>query len=522
MPNQDIIHYIKTSRNVNISDTEIIATLLKTHHKEEEIDEAFKHLDSNEPTQPAASLITKFTSIGRGIWDYIMIIIIGVIFLAASILIISHGPGNKKLDEQRMDDFLSIKNEIQYFYQDENRLPRSLIELQRYTDQSSFGIKDPQTKKQYDYIPTALSSYKLCTAWSTVNQKDTDTFHPKGYYCLNYSVDNFNGPQIATPTIYPLPTKEVIPEVTNENPLPVTIYNPNTQNLTDYQILVDLNQSNFAFDYDRDKVSVSDPNNNKLSYWIEEWDTDSNEAKIWVKIPKIKTKETKTIYIDLNGNDLTSGENTFDFFDDFTGANGSSPDTTKWIVTQGGGGIVDIQNNMARLYTPRDSSETGDGYIDSINKITLPSIIEFSAQWPDYGYDDGMAGIAGHGIWYGTPGHLTIGDYLCCSGDASGWTTWTGYSTNKLYKFRWTITPNVIKTEELVNGNSDTRTIANSITKLHFGDHSPHSDHTTYIDDVRVRKYASPEPVVTVVESNDSIAPTPTPLPSPDDDGILF
>ena len=70
--------------------------------------------------------------------------------------------------------------------------------------------------------------------------------------------------------------------------------------LTDYQIKIELDSSNFDFDhaksdgsdirfYDSDRVTA-------LSYWIEEWNSGSEHAIIWVKIPSIPSG-TKRIYM---------------------------------------------------------------------------------------------------------------------------------------------------------------------------------------------------------------------------------
>lgn len=282
---------------------------------------------------------------------------------------------------------------------------------------------------------------------------------------------------------------------------PITISNSGST-LTDYQIPVAIDTASLVavgklLSNCNDIRFTDTDGSTLLNYWIESG-CNTSSTKIWIKIPSI-TSGTNTIYLyygNSGASTSSNGDNTFIFFDDFIGTNGSSLDTSKWNLTQTGGSIVDIQNNMLRVYTPTGGSS--NGHAVSKTTFTLPIIVEFKAQWPGWGNDDAMFGTSGHNIWYGASGHLRIGDYVCCSGDASGWTGWTGYSINTPYKFRLTVTSTVFKTEELVNGNSDTHTVANSSTAINFGDNQPHASHTTYVDNVFVRKYASPEPTFSI------------------------
>ncbi|MCD6156254.1 MAG: DUF2341 domain-containing protein, partial [Candidatus Atribacteria bacterium] len=57
-----------------------------------------------------------------------------------------------------------------------------------------------------------------------------------------------------------------------------------------------------------------------LSHWTELYTAEGQNAKIWIKVPEIPASSTKDIYIYFGNASTTStssGENTFDFFDDF-------------------------------------------------------------------------------------------------------------------------------------------------------------------------------------------------------------
>jgi len=75
----------------------------------------------------------------------------------------------------------------------------------------------------------------------------------------------------------------------------ITITNVNGT-LTDYQILVELNSSNFNFSHAQENGSdirfVASDNETLLSHWIEIWNSTNQSAKIWVNVSEI-TEGTK-------------------------------------------------------------------------------------------------------------------------------------------------------------------------------------------------------------------------------------
>jgi len=104
----------------------------------------------------------------------------------------------------------------------------------------------------------------------------------------------------------------------------VTINNSGGSALSDYQILINIQNDEQFFNDCQDKreaIRLFDTDKEtSLSYWIEEWDTANHNAKIWVKVPSIPGSGTKTIYISVDPNrttDNSDGEATFNFFDHF-------------------------------------------------------------------------------------------------------------------------------------------------------------------------------------------------------------
>jgi len=80
----------------------------------------------------------------------------------------------------------------------------------------------------------------------------------------------------------------------------ITITERSGQNLTDYQVMIILNDTNFDFTHTQTNgadIRFTDANGNLLDYWIEEWSADTKQAKVWVKVPNIPANGTTKIYM---------------------------------------------------------------------------------------------------------------------------------------------------------------------------------------------------------------------------------
>ncbi len=124
----------------------------------------------------------------------------------------------------------------------------------------------------------------------------------------------------------------------------ITITNSLNVDLTDYAVKIKLDESHQDF-WSNVKTDGADirfidsDNTTLLSYWIESFDYDNKEAIIWVKIPSIPASSSKTIYM-YYGNSLatslSNGNDTFLFFDDF-----EDGDISDWTVY--GNGVISIE-----------------------------------------------------------------------------------------------------------------------------------------------------------------------------------
>jgi len=89
----------------------------------------------------------------------------------------------------------------------------------------------------------------------------------------------------------------------------ITITEQSGSTLTDYQVLIELNSSNFDFskaNSDGNDIRFTDESDNLLDYWIEEWDSSAEQAKIWVKVPSIPASSSTTIYMYYGNSGATS------------------------------------------------------------------------------------------------------------------------------------------------------------------------------------------------------------------------
>ncbi len=131
----------------------------------------------------------------------------------------------------------------------------------------------------------------------------------------------------------------------------ITVSNSGSS-LTDYQVnLTVAYDSDMQTDFDDLRFTTSD-GITELNYWLES-KTDSTTAKIWVKIPTLVNGDN-TIYMYYGNASVATasdGDETFTFFDDFSG---SAIDTSKWTVDSStgfsvGSGVLTGTNTTGRI-----------------------------------------------------------------------------------------------------------------------------------------------------------------------------
>ncbi|MEM3407886.1 MAG: DUF2341 domain-containing protein, partial [Nitrososphaerota archaeon] len=144
------------------------------------------------------------------------------------------------------------------------------------------------------------------------------------------------------------------------NYTPISInYLDGTENLTDFQILVIFDSSELI-SKSKMKPDCSDirfydsDGSTELSFWLEDG-CNTNETKVWVRVPEIYPHSTKIIYLkyDNTSESASNPYTTFDFFDDF---DGNMLNSSKWYSQNSSGGnfIVDSGKLILSTQSPND------------------------------------------------------------------------------------------------------------------------------------------------------------------------
>jgi len=79
----------------------------------------------------------------------------------------------------------------------------------------------------------------------------------------------------------------------------VTVTEQSGNDLTDYQVLIELDSTNFDFSHaneDGSDIRFYD-GSNLYPYWIEKWDSVNQEARVWVKVPSIPASSSTSFYM---------------------------------------------------------------------------------------------------------------------------------------------------------------------------------------------------------------------------------
>jgi hypothetical protein len=292
--------------------------------------------------------------------------------------------------------------------------------------------------------------------------------------------------------------------------VPVTITNTGSA-LTDFQVQVSLNAS-FPWGHTSSNGSdirvTSSDGQTELSYWIENW-TYQTSAVIWVRVSLIAaTPATSTIYIYYGNSAATSvssGFNTFEFFDDFEEG---SINSSRWTASGGTWtAVAATQQNGISSYVAQGTVSTGNQILQSSGFTGSDYITEV------YGRQ-----ITGNSWGVCTRVTAINNYYLTALYDNHD-------AENNLFTYEWnpsthpfwatalgTINPNVWYKMSIKVFSNNIHVFINDLQRLTISD----SNHpaggisfwlqataTAQFNDLRVRKYAADEPASTLgIEQN--------------------
>jgi len=293
----------------------------------------------------------------------------------------------------------------------------------------------------------------------------------------------------------------------------ITITEQSGSDLTDYQVLIELNSTNFDFSHAQtngEDIRFTDASGNLLDYWIEEWDAVNEGAKVWVKVPSIPANSSVEIFMYYGNSevvDASDGDAVFEFFDDFWG---TGIDTTKWDVYLPNqftvsNGIVECvgSTKYPNLQTSNFQREAGESLSievkinvtllggDAYSGFVLAFTTADQTQFWGTGASDGVG-------WYTESGKYDR--YVVFNGSGS-WKPGDnrGLTTGEI---RETV---IITSDKIIHRASGARTFddtfsgaTNSTDAMSLRIFHTYDGYRIECDWVLVRKYASPEPSVSI------------------------
>ena len=278
--------------------------------------------------------------------------------------------------------------------------------------------------------------------------------------------------------------------------------------LTDYQSLISLDSSSFPTNAQINGADIrfTDADGNELSYWIESWDYSGRRAKIWVNVTSIPTSgnvKIRMYYGNPNATSASNGDTTFELFDDFSG---TQVNAEKWNVH----GSPSIDSGWLH-------ASVGDNLL-SRNSFAGPYILEI--RYKKITMPEGIGDA--YSIYYDNTGNgldsysyhfNSYGNHWREVEDVDGGYYWSYDSpiseqVQTLYNLKIYSDGVVFRTyrnDSLIYSSVLTNYFATR-GKIKLG---VYESGESLFDDVRIRKYASPEPMVSLG------APLP-PAPAPE------
>jgi hypothetical protein len=277
----------------------------------------------------------------------------------------------------------------------------------------------------------------------------------------------------------------------------IAIQENSGETLSDYQVLVALAGSDFPGEAQADggDIRFTDADGRELSYWIEEFDARSKRARIWVAVPDIPANGEVMItmwYGNPGAKRESDGEAVFEFFD-------TGNEIDEWILSGNAGQSTTVGNPAPSYYSyPKAYMYRNIGLVaNSIIEVDMETDSSISQVVVlDFPFLVNANGYGQHFRLESRTGYISgfswKTDWFPYNWGApvSGNT----YSANKWYKIK------IAMDDTHAWGWVDGVLIPTSPYQLRL------TDHNTYIgiswngrvDNIRVRRHASPEPTTTI------------------------
>ncbi|PXF51208.1 MAG: hypothetical protein C4B55_02030 [Candidatus Methanophagaceae archaeon] len=281
--------------------------------------------------------------------------------------------------------------------------------------------------------------------------------------------------------------------------------------LTDYQVLLNLSGEDFpegAKTDGSDLRFVDAGSGEELSYWVEKFDAANETGKVWVKVPEIPADgeaKFKMLFGNPSVESASNGSAVFEFFDDFEG---TGLDASKWTTH-----IDDSDENISVEEGNLILHEKGDNdgvWLDTNKTFNTSTVavglritgenVDQDARW---GFTLTNIGhlIGNDGVYQGVP---TLYDYKLGSiSHLIGIGTYYPVTGEKLlsqsFERAWFVpVSGNLKSYYAGETLASTETHSYSTGYLEIYQDGGKDGGNFYVDYVFVRKYADPEPTITI------------------------
>lgn len=119
-----------------------------------------------------------------GLKIFVSIVVIAVVAVVAVGLYLAGSPArerDRRFDEQRLNALQQVSSAVQYYFDRQTSLPKTLDELKGKPDYYIPALLDPKTGTSYEYTILSATTYELCATFDLPSAQ-SDPHTPKPAY----------------------------------------------------------------------------------------------------------------------------------------------------------------------------------------------------------------------------------------------------------------------------------------------------------------------------------------------------
>uniref|UniRef100_A9A856 DUF2341 domain-containing protein n=1 Tax=Methanococcus maripaludis (strain C6 / ATCC BAA-1332) TaxID=444158 RepID=A9A856_METM6 len=269
---------------------------------------------------------------------------------------------------------------------------------------------DSEMNGNLESIKNEYSDYDMDYDFEVTNITMIDGFTFKVDYDLEYS--------IAKENVYDSKNVSESQEITvktivsayhylasSENT--IKIENPNNYALTDYQVKVILDSSNFNFTENNNGLYIEffDNDSDSVDYWIEYWNASSEQAIVWLEA-NLTADSISEFTINSSGTGTSSGADVFLLFDGFE-------DSTIFANISGTWGYDTLNNDFYNVNLSNEKMRKCENSLIVSRIISINSLEDLDSSVTNYIVE---VDAKGENSDYDSP-HVMLGYFAGLSGD---------------------------------------------------------------------------------------------------------